>query len=95
MFLEDYSQPVEAKGKTVRRGRDAKMGQVKIYRNGDSTLFCSMKLTMQTKFTDIRRVLEQKMKCSFTRLRLFNLEGVEIMEDDLEFQKAGTTLYAS
>ncbi len=58
-------------------------------------MFCTIKLTSQTKFTDIRRSLEQKMKISFSRLRLFNQEGVEIMEDDLEFQKQGIILYAS
>jgi hypothetical protein len=29
------------------------------------------------------------------RLRLFNAEGVEIQEDDMEFLKNGAVLYAS
>ena len=35
------------------------------------------------------------MEKGFHQLRLFNHEGVEIMEDDLEFVKNGTLLYAS
>lgn len=57
MFLEDYSAPIEAKGKTVRSFLIYKT-KVKIYKNGDSTLFCTVKLTMQTKFSDIRKLLE-------------------------------------
>lgn len=29
------------------------------------------------------------------QLRLFNQEGVEIAEDDLDYQKSGTVLFAS
>jgi hypothetical protein len=32
---------------------------------------------------------------NMTHLRLFNGEGVEIYEDELEFQKNNSTLYAS
>jgi hypothetical protein len=40
-------------------------------------------------------VIESKVEKGFSVLKLFNPEGVEIMEDDLEFVKDGATLYAS
>ena len=54
-----------------------------------------MNVDQNTKFSDIRRFLEKKFERNFTKLRLFTIEGVEIMEDELEFVKNNTTLYAS
>jgi predicted RecB family endonuclease len=55
-----------------------------------------VKITQTTKFNDLKKILDSKLERGFTSmLRLFNFEGVEMMEDDLEFVKAGATLYAS
>jgi hypothetical protein len=44
---------------------------------------------------DIRRHVERKWDKSFQRIRLFNSEGVEYHEEDLEFIKNSATIYVS
>ena len=48
-----------------------------------------VKVGRRTRFREIARLLK------FTRLRLFNEEGAEYFEDDLQFVKNNTSLYAS
>ncbi len=65
-------------------------------RNGNSSLSANFKLSSNLKFSDIKKVLEEKMDFrNIKTLRLFTDKGVEIYEDDLEFIKNGTGLYAS
>ena len=66
-----------------------------MYRNGNFSTNCDIKVTSTTRFSEIRKMLEQKLEKGFAKLRLYNHEGVEIMEDDVEFIKAGASLYAS
>lgn len=48
------------------------------------------------KFSEIKRILEEKMDFKNCKsFRLFTEKGVEIYEDDLDFIKTNTTLYAS
>ncbi|CAD8142472.1 unnamed protein product [Paramecium pentaurelia] len=68
---------------------------IKIYRNGNSNLCCTLTIRDNTKFSEIRKSLQQKWDTQFNRLRLFNQEGVEITEDDLDYIKNGTVLFAS
>jgi len=44
-----------------------------------------VKLTSTTRFSDLAKIFDSKLEKGFSMLRLFNPEGVEIMEDDLEF----------
>lgn len=69
--------------------------QIKIYRNGDSNLCCILTIRDNSKFSEIRKSLQSKWDIYFNRLRLFNCEGVEITEDDLDYIKNGTVLFAS
>ena len=71
------------------------MCKVMVYRNGRSELKYEIKLTSPIRMSDIRKILESKLERGFNTLRLFNPEGVEITEDDLEFVKNGSILYAS
>lgn len=65
-------------------------------RNGNSSLSATIKLSHNIKFSDLRRVLEEKLDFkNYKTLRLFTEKGVEIYEDDLEYLKSDTTLYAS
>ncbi|CAK75480.1 unnamed protein product (macronuclear) [Paramecium tetraurelia] len=68
---------------------------IKIQRNGDSNLCCTITIRKNTKFSEISQSLQQKWDAYFNRLRLFNQEGVEITEDDLDYVKNGTVLFAS
>lgn len=83
-FAEDYESPVSSSAKRVR-----------FYRNGNFQLYYDLKLTSTTRFSDIRKTLDSRLDKGFNQLRLFNNEGVEIMEDDIEFIKDGAKLYAS
>jgi serine/threonine protein kinase len=84
-FVEDcFDSPVSS---TARK--------VKFYRNGNFQLFYEMKLNTTTRFIEIRKTLDSRLEKGFNTLRLFTNEGVEIMEDDIEFIKDGATLYAS
>ena len=65
-------------------------------RNGNSSLSATIKISHNLKFSDLKRVLEEKLEIKNSKLlRLFTDKGVEIYEDDLEFLKNGTGLYAS
>ncbi|CAK75963.1 unnamed protein product (macronuclear) [Paramecium tetraurelia] len=81
-FYEDYTPTTNNK-------------DIKIYRNGDSNLCCTVTIRDNTKFHEIRKTLQQKWDTYFNRLRLFNQEGVEITEDDIDYIKNGTVLFAS
>ena len=47
------------------------------------------------RFSDIKKFVSEKFQLKIDYLRLFNAEGVEIMEDDLEFLKNNTSLFVS
>ena len=83
-FAEEFDSPISSSTKRVR-----------FYRNGNFDLFYDLKLTSTTRFSDIRKTLDSRLDKGFSHLRLFNNEGVELMEDDLEFIKDGAKLYAS
>ncbi|KAM3134618.1 hypothetical protein pb186bvf_013260 [Paramecium bursaria] len=68
---------------------------IKVYRNGDSQLCCDLVIHDHTKLSDIKRQLQTKWDTHFQKLRLFNSEGVEQMDDDLDFLKTGSILFAS
>jgi len=55
----------------------------------------SLKLLKSTRFRDVQKVVEEKYPSHFKKLRLYNIEGVELNEDDLEYVKNDTTLFAS
>lgn len=88
-YFDDY-QPM-----TTNKEVSVLTMQIKIYRNGDSNLCCSVTLRDNMKFHDIRRYLQQRWDVKFEKLRLFNQEGVEQTEDDLDYIKNGTVLFAS
>lgn len=74
----------------------AKEKQMKVLRNGNSSQLITVKLTSNIKFNDLQRALEEKIDFrNCKKLRLFTEKGVEIYQDDLEFLKDGTHLYAS
>lgn len=92
MLFEDYDSPAVSNQKKVFIFL---ILQIRIYRNGNFSTYCDIKVTSTSRFSEIRRMLDQKLEKGFSRLRLYNHEGVEIMEDDLEFIKTGASLYAS
>lgn len=74
----------------------AKEKQMKVLRNGNSSQLITVKLASNIKFSDIQRALEEKIDFrNCKKLRLFTEKGVEIYQDDLEYLKDGTHLYAS
>ena len=65
------------------------------YRNGDPTNSFDFKITSTTKFNDIKKFANDRFNSKYEFIRLFNAEGVEIMEDDLEFIKNNSVLFIS
>ncbi|EGR33275.1 protein kinase domain protein [Ichthyophthirius multifiliis] len=82
----DYEFPSPDKDKTV-----------KIYRNGHPTLQpFDLSIQKGLTFQIILTQLEQKSEMKNMRnLRLFNAEGVELTDDDLQYVKDKAVLYAS
>ncbi|EGR27938.1 protein kinase domain protein [Ichthyophthirius multifiliis] len=70
---------------------------VKIYKNGDPVMKpCDVKIQKNYNLQSIAQILDQKSEMkNFKCLRLFNNEGVEIFNDDIQYLKDKSVLYAS
>lgn len=64
--------------------------------NGDSSTYIFVKIAKNATFKELAKIIQEKLELrNIKRLRLFQQEGVEIFNDDIDFLRSGATLYVS
>lgn len=64
--------------------------------NGDSSTYIFVKISKNTSFKELAKIIQERLEWyNVKHLRIFQQQGVEIFNDDIDFLKSGATLYVS
>lgn len=64
--------------------------------NGDSSTYIFVKISKNTSFKELAKIIQERLEWhDIKHFRIFQQQGVEIFNDDIDFLKSGATLYVS